>query len=65
MLFLVAPSSTSRLRLQVANWSVSHQLGFSNLFITVYTGPEKPQWGVANYVYIYFYLLSLSALSIT
>ena len=28
------------------------------LSLFVYTGPEKPLWGVANYVYIYIYILS-------
>ena len=28
------------------------------LSIFVYIGPEKPRWGVANYVYIYIYILT-------
>ena len=28
-------------------------VGILNLVMFIYTGPENPQWGVANYVYIY------------
>ena len=61
MLFSVAPGSTSRLRLEIANWSASRQLAILTLLclfdiylsLFVYIGPEKPQWGVANYIYIH------------
>ena len=33
-----------------------------SLFIIVYIGPEKPQWGVANYVYIFFYTQNAAVL---
>ena len=58
---MVAPSLTSRLRLLIANWYASRHLEFLTylfvfecyLSLSVYIGPEKPRWGVGNYVYVY------------
>ena len=46
-LFQVAPGSTPRLRLYIANWSASCQLGFLTCSVC-FIGPEKPQWGEVN-----------------
>lgn len=54
-----------------ANWSPFRQLRFLtqlvylNIYFSlfVYIGPEKPQWGVVNYVYIVLYIYCNTALS--
>ena len=36
-----------------------YYISYIHFALFAYIGPEKPQWGVANYIYVYiFYLLN-------
>ena len=45
-----------RWRLSWTGWEEFSYRSYVHLSLLVYIGPEKPRWGVANYVYIYIYI---------